>query len=186
MPGISDHDAVLMELDMRPVTHKQLPRQIPLYKNARWDGMEVDMTRTLESIKLLALEKKSINTLWTTFKNNLLQSIKTHIPHKLAKPRDSPPWITNEIKKLIKRRNMLYVKKKKSNHPSHIKLYKEAKQKVQKKLRQEYWSYIENIISEPSKKAEDSKTFSKRFWTFIKHKNNRSSQSRETIFRIKK
>jgi len=87
---------------------------------------------------------------------NLLQSIKTYIPHKVDKPRDSPPWITNEIKKLIKRTNRLYVKKKKSNHPSHIKLYKEAKQNVQEKLGQEYWSYIKNIISKPSNKAEDS------------------------------
>jgi len=86
-------------------------------------GMKADMTRTIEPINLLALKKKN-NTLWKTFKKNLLQSINTFIPHKVVKPRDSPPWISNEMKKLIKRGNRLYLKKKKSNHSSRIKLFK--------------------------------------------------------------
>jgi len=83
MSGISDHDAILMELDMRPVTHKQPPRQMTLYKNARWDGIKEDCSRNLKIINLLALEKCNINTLWTTLKNNLLEIIKDqHSSHK--------------------------------------------------------------------------------------------------------
>lgn len=39
IPGISDHDVVFVEFDLRPVKYKQKPRPIPLYKRANWDGI---------------------------------------------------------------------------------------------------------------------------------------------------
>ena len=45
MPGISDHDIVFAEFDLRPVKHSQKPRQIPLYKKAKWDLIREDMAQ---------------------------------------------------------------------------------------------------------------------------------------------
>ena len=36
--------------------------------------------------------------MWEQFKNQLEELVKSHIPHKMAKRRDSSPWITPEIK----------------------------------------------------------------------------------------
>ena len=36
IPGISDHDCPVVELDLTPVRYKQKPREIPLYKRAKW------------------------------------------------------------------------------------------------------------------------------------------------------
>ena len=44
IPGISDHDAVYAEIDIKPVRHKQTPRKISLYKKASWDSMKTDMS----------------------------------------------------------------------------------------------------------------------------------------------
>ena len=38
MPGVSDHDAVLTEINIKPLRNKQTPRKIPLYKQADWEG----------------------------------------------------------------------------------------------------------------------------------------------------
>ena len=43
LPGVSNHNIVFAELDLRPVKYKQKPRQIPLYKRANWDLIRVDM-----------------------------------------------------------------------------------------------------------------------------------------------
>ena len=34
LPGVSDHDIVFTELDMRPVLQRQKPRQVPIYRKA--------------------------------------------------------------------------------------------------------------------------------------------------------
>ena len=39
LPGISDHDAVFTELDIKPSRKKQVPRKVPLYKKAGWPGL---------------------------------------------------------------------------------------------------------------------------------------------------
>ena len=48
--------------------------------------------------------------MWEYIKNQLEELIKIHIPHKIARRKDSPPWITSDIKKL----DRLYKRKKKS------------------------------------------------------------------------
>ena len=53
------------------------------------------------------------NQLWEIFKNKLNQLIKEHVPHKIAKVKDSLPWINTETKKLIRKRDRLYKKMKK-------------------------------------------------------------------------
>ena len=64
----------------------------------------------------------------------------------------------------------MYKKKKKSNDTVHITNFKKAKQEVQKSLCQAYWDYISDIITPQPEDDNNSRTSTKRFWTFIKHK----------------
>ena len=43
IPGISDHDCPVVELDLTLVRYKQKPREIPLYKRAKWDNISEDL-----------------------------------------------------------------------------------------------------------------------------------------------
>lgn len=38
--GVSDHDAVLTEINIKSLRNKQTPRKIPLYKKANWEGLK--------------------------------------------------------------------------------------------------------------------------------------------------
>ena len=40
IPGLADHDAVIIEGDISPIVNKQKPRKIHLYKRAYWDGFK--------------------------------------------------------------------------------------------------------------------------------------------------
>jgi len=53
------------------------------------------------------------NQLWEIFKNKLIQLIKD-VPHKIAKVKDNLPWINTETKKLIRKKDTLYKKIKKT------------------------------------------------------------------------
>ena len=146
IPGISDHDAVYAEIDIKPVRHKQTPRKIPLYKKARWDSMKTDMSILLATIQHKVVVGTDVNQLWDTFTDTLQERINNHIPQKIAKAKDKFPWITKEIKQMIKRRDRMYKINKKSNHQGDINMFKKEKQLVQRKMRQAYWNYIEEVI----------------------------------------
>ena len=60
----------------------------------------------------------------------------------LGRKTASPPWISNDLKKLIRRKNRMYKVKKKSSDKSHTDKYKDLRKEVQRKLRKEYWKYI--------------------------------------------
>ena len=43
LPGLSDHDIVIAEVNSRPELIKQVPRDTPLYKKADWDQLKQSM-----------------------------------------------------------------------------------------------------------------------------------------------
>jgi hypothetical protein len=93
--------------------------------------------------------------------------IKKHVPHKTARTKDSLPWITSVLKKLIRKRDKLYKRKKKSGDKKTAKKFKEIKRIVQRELRRAYWKYIESIVT--PQEDDNQYTGSKRFWIYIKY-----------------
>ena len=45
---------------------------------------------------------------WNEFKNALFKSMDNHIPKKTIKGKVGVPWMTNEVKRLIKKKKRLY------------------------------------------------------------------------------
>ena len=175
IPGISDHDCLLVEGDISPIINKQPKRQIPLYKKADWEGLRKYVTNLWKD---MAVDKTLVNTndLWLRFRVSLEAGINQFIPHKTARSKDSLPWITNELRKLMRKQAKLYLRKKRSGKSSDLNSFKQVKQLIQKKLRQAYWSYVDNLVTP----EENDNKFSgfipllirrgmKRFWTYIKH-----------------
>ena len=111
IPGISDHDIVFAEIDMATKKKIQKRRSISLYKKANWENIKKGMASTLEKMRYFDEYNAGM---WEYFKNQLEELVKSHIPHKMAKRRDSSSWIIPEIKKLIRKRDRLYKRTKKS------------------------------------------------------------------------
>ena len=68
-PDISDHDAVLSEVYIKPQVSKQKPRLMFMYKKTDWEGLESHMHLFQKSF-LASHEGKSINLLWYSGKNS--------------------------------------------------------------------------------------------------------------------
>ena len=82
-----------------------------------------------------------------------------------------PPWIDTDIKRLIRKRNKYFTIKNKTRSPRDINHYKALKREVQRRIRQNCWSYVEEIFT-PTDSSDNNSCVSKRFWSFTKHARN--------------
>jgi hypothetical protein len=179
IPGVSDHDCPLVELDVKPIRRVQKPRKVPMYKKARWDTLASELETIGADIRRLATTTTTpVNTLWKMFQKAIKEGIEKHIPWKTLKSKDSLPYITREIEKLIKRRDRLYKRRKRSQknfdhstvkYQNQDSKLKDIKREIQKKTRRAFWAHIESIIT-PMENEEGKYTCMKRFWSFIKHR----------------
>jgi hypothetical protein len=108
----------------------------------------------------------SIDTLWNQFKSCIHSSMTKHIPTKLSSHKTHLPWLTSEVKHLMKSRDRLYYRYHKSRTQANKLAFLDMKHKVQRATRSAYWEYVNNIIVEDPE-CEHPKA-SKRFWSFIK------------------
>ena len=100
------------------------------------------------------------------FKQAIHSGISKYIPNKLAKSTNRKPWVSRETVKLLRQRNRAY-NKQKSGLQEDRDRYKYLKSKAQRQVRNDYWTYIECIVTPDSNG--DTHTANKRFWSFIKH-----------------
>ena len=77
IPGISDHDCPVVELDLTPVRYKQKPREIPLFKRAKWDNISEDLLAASIQIQNNT-DDKTVNEMWIEFKEAIGKAVKKH------------------------------------------------------------------------------------------------------------
>ncbi|CAG2257167.1 unnamed protein product [Mytilus edulis] len=168
--GTSDHDIVFHEMNITMGRKKKTPRKISQYKKADWDKIRIEVKKFQDEYFSLTLTNNTTEEKWTLIKNKIQEITDKNIPSKIMKQKQDIPWLTPEIKRLIRKRDRIHkkIKATKSEKKSDtIKKHRSLKHQVQQKLRTSYWNYIENIIIEDSK-LKDSKP-SKKFWSFIKN-----------------
>jgi hypothetical protein len=83
IPGISDHDIVYTEFDLRPVKLQQKPRTIPLYNKANWYGMKIDLQNIKHTLSNMFKDNDcQVTNMWNVFKETITKSAVKHIPQK--------------------------------------------------------------------------------------------------------
>ena len=85
--------------------------------------------------------------IWTAFKTSLHNGISQFVPIKKIGPKKSLPWITQEIKRLIRKRDSLYQTQKRGK-PKDRHHLKKVKHLVQSKIRLAYNNYLQNILGQ--------------------------------------
>ena len=172
IPGISDHS---IEFNVKLDRKKNAMRQIFLYRRADWEKIKDEMRQLEKTIEdMIESGEENIDEVWEKFKVTLLESMAQHIPKKNTKSRDSYPWITQEIRKMIKKRDRLSKKLKKNPRLTELETkYKETRREVKKLIRKEYWNYVCSLFEE-NKDEVDARPCLKRFWTYIKHQRSSS------------
>lgn len=163
LPGISDHDMVLVDSDIIAKRNRPVKREIRLWKKANTDLLEQELdTFSSNFMNSYALETP-VEYLWNYFKENLLTIFNEHVPKKMSSSRYSEPWITKTVKSLSRRKKRAY---KQSKHSSK---YRHLKKLAQQEKRKAYNNYVNNMF------CDNFKENPKKFWSFVKSKKCESS-----------
>ena len=116
-PGLSDRDTVLIQVNVKPEVLKQVPRNIHLYKKTDWDQLKQSMRDVYAELKQSDLASTSVQSMWDKFATGLEQGIDKSIPVRKAGTRDGFPWVNQEIRRLMRKRDKLYKRWSRSGRP---------------------------------------------------------------------
>ncbi len=146
---MSDHNPVFVELALGARRARQKPRQVPMYKKAKWDSIRTDLKTIHE--ELIEKDKNgdlSVEDMWHIFKEGICKYIASSIPTKTIKDSMQLPWVTDHIRRLGERSKKAHQKwtqdKCKINQKEKAKA---LKHQHQREMWQAYWAYIEGLIS---------------------------------------
>ena len=107
------------------------------------------------------MQERPIEDVWNQFKQTLQKSIDKNIPSKTVSGRDKLPWITNHLRRLIRRRDRLHAKAKRPNSNRLYDLWRKVRRKATRALSTAHDNYVNNIVG-------DVRSNSKPFWNYIK------------------
>ena len=90
--------------------------------------------------------KNDINTNWCTIKGILNNLSNYYVPYRTTKSRYNLPWITNEIKRSMRKRDRLFLRARKSNSNTDWSNFRKFRNSVAKSIISSHKNYINNII----------------------------------------
>ena len=184
---MSDHDIVMIIADIKHKLTDHRPRKVLLYHKADWNSIRGNLYALATDFPCLLTENSDVDYLWTTFKNLMLSLMDMYniIPSKTCSKRPHLPWVTNHIRKLIKKCNTLCKVYKTSRCLEAYNNFKYLKHHVQMELQNSYWRYINNLIF-PADEESQFPSRQKKLWSYIKglrrdHTGIASLQSDDTL-----
>ena len=93
------------------------------------------------------LEGKSVEQLWCDFKEALNGGINKFIPSRLVGRKRHLPWITQAIKREIRKRDHLFQKFKRSKDPKDRSAFLKSRHSVKQKIKAAHNKYLEDILA---------------------------------------
>ncbi len=161
-PGLGDHEMVYAELDIQPKRQTTKPREILKFGKANWDKIKDDMEKLAENFGETKTENMTVNEMWTSFKTSLASTIQKNVPSRMSRSRRGFPWVTQEVRRLLRKRDKLHRKVVGSGNSTDTSHLKNLKKHIQKTIRQNYWNYIQDIVT-PAQGGSN-----KKFWQYVK------------------
>ena len=87
-----------------------------LYRKADWEASKTYMDQVKQDF-LAKSTSQTVEQLWSSFKTSVNEGLAKFVPCKKFGSKRSFPWITQEIKRLIRKRDSLYLKHKRLLKP---------------------------------------------------------------------
>ncbi|KAK3096098.1 hypothetical protein FSP39_023212 [Pinctada imbricata] len=163
MPGISDHEAIFIDSDVQVKLQRPTRRKIYLWKKANMTDLRNHMRNFSDNYVQNHSTTEPIDSLWCALKTGCLSVLDTCVPSKMTTQRYSQPWITQDLKRLSRRKHRAYKRYMKSRSNHDFSVYKELKNTVHVRCKERYSEYVNEIIMDENQKP-------KRLWSFIKSK----------------
>ncbi|XP_061188846.1 uncharacterized protein LOC133197022 [Saccostrea echinata] len=144
IPGVGDHDAVLLDSLIQPLRSKPARREIYSWDKADMTSLRKSSTTLYKTLPLdfslqLILTGNSLET--------LLGIRNRHVPHKLTRSRTSNPWINTASRRLARWKLRAFHKAKATKKQRDQQRYLSLKSECQRTIRLAYQQYVKDIIT---------------------------------------
>ncbi len=149
-PGMSDHEAVVFNIDISAAKANKKARKVFIYHKGNMDGLKDDMRAFQESFLTANPYGRTVETNWCQFKQALNTIMKTHIPQRTMKHRRDVPWLTREIRRKMRERKRLYDRAKQSQRDQDWTAYRKVRNRVNQMLEVAHSTYISKLLNETS------------------------------------
>ncbi len=167
-PGLadtSDHDNVAVEINLRPKKMTRPPRPILQFGKQNTQKITEELDMLHQEFQNLDSTSTDTESLWQKFKSGVQGIIQRNIPTKLSKGNKHLPWISQPTLRLIRKRNKLYTKWKKSRSSTAKAKLDQLKRSIKKNIYSAHNDYL-NSLFEPAELGQRNNQ--KKFWTYIK------------------
>ncbi|VDI37763.1 Hypothetical predicted protein [Mytilus galloprovincialis] len=169
-PGMSDHEIVITDINIKAKTYRKKPRNVYIYKKADMNSLQNDIDQAFtDHLKNKDKLTNSVEDNWIFFKDTILNSVNKHVPQKTISGKQDVPWMNHTIKRLIRKRQRRYNTAKNYDTSENWKKYRKARDIVKQTMTEAHDKYIRGILNEDSTNEEQKKpTMGKKFWQYIK------------------
>ena len=147
IPGISNHDMLVINSDLKPTYNKPKCRKVYIYKGVDMNAIKQNMTELSENIINTDVDSP-MHDMWEKLKHGIYEVTEKNIPSKLISNRHNLSWINHKLKKIIQKKNKLYNKARQSKKKEDWNYYKVHKRHTQKPLRQTHWEHVNTILGD--------------------------------------
>ena len=166
--GMSDHSLVLFSVKAKLKHKPKNPRAILLFNKGDMNSVKADLRNKLEEFTLNA-KRQSVNENWVSFRNIITDSIKRNIPSKILHGKRHQPWITSEIKRLIRVKQRRYNTAKRFGKSKDWENFRQTRSQIHKKLRNQHKIYVNGLLENADEDQKKAKV-TKRFWKYVASK----------------
>jgi len=161
-PFKSDHYTLIFDILMKIEVAKTPSRLTYNFKRANYEGIRNELTNTnLLSGNDIQEGTTIVDSMWSTFKYNLLTIIHRYVPQVRITNPNSAPWIDHEVIKLSQKKKRAYNKAKRSKSTSKWEKFKKIRNAVKRLTETKYKAYIMDLAGNLSSNP-------RKFWTFLK------------------
>ena len=169
-PRIADHDVMDADVNIKPTLGRQESRSVPLYTKANCDSFR-EYISVFASDLIRNCPTKTVEEKWNSFKSVIDQGISKFVPIKRFGTKKSLPWITQEIKRLARKRDKLFQLQRKTGKSKDRHHFKQVKYLVQSKIRSAYDNYLQDLLGLAAQSAEENPSgfIPKKLYSFVKN-----------------
>ncbi|KAI8494439.1 hypothetical protein Bbelb_276650 [Branchiostoma belcheri] len=161
VPGISDHDMVLVDVNLALKQNRKPKRKVYIRTKADEPAIKKDLTDYAANFHKRT-QDMSVTQKWSDFKDKMKDTMNKHIPSKITSSRYNLPWFNRNLRRHCRKKQRLYNKAKRTGQEEDWNKYKTVKKGVQKSIRQAHSKYVADILGEAI--VDKPKTF----WSYIK------------------
>ena len=143
----SDHCPISFTVLTAPIINDIPARELFLYNKGDYNQLRIDLGHFQQTFLNSVPDTNSVDVNWQTLKQAISSAVKKNIPSRCVyNRRRRPPWLNASVHKLIRRRDRLAKKAKRSGSSIDRDRYRKARNTATRAMETQYTNHLNNII----------------------------------------